>query len=85
MLDTCSLFHLSSGYSTDKEGRRNVFTWNRDRVPDVDAMVKHFRSNNIELAANIKPWCLNTHPLYNEVFIFIFYFVYFFVKFHFFF
>jgi alpha-glucosidase (family GH31 glycosyl hydrolase) len=34
----CEMFHLSSGYTTDAQGRRNVFTWNRSRVPDPKAM-----------------------------------------------
>eukprot|EP00501_MAST-03F_sp_TOSAG23-6_P000816 GSMAST32.ASY1.ANO1.846.1 assembled CDS len=34
----CSAFHLSSGYTLDDSGSRNVFTWNRDRVPDPKKM-----------------------------------------------
>jgi alpha-glucosidase len=63
----CSMFHLSSGYSTDEQGRRNVFTWNRARIPDPAAMVKYFHDAGIKVAANIKPHLLTTHPNFEEV------------------
>ena len=63
----CDLFHLSSGYTLDENGRRNVFTWNRNRVPDPKAMVENFSDAGIHLAPNIKPALLTTHPRYNEV------------------
>ncbi len=63
----CSMFHLSSGYSTDAEGRRNVFTWNRSRVPDPAAMTEYFHDTGIKVAANIKPHLLTTHPNFEEV------------------
>lgn len=63
----CDLFHLSSGYTTDPQGRRNVFTWNRDRIPDPAAMAARFHAAGIHLAANVKPWLLTTHPRYDEV------------------
>jgi alpha-glucosidase len=60
----CDLFHLSSGYSTGTDGKRYVFTWNRERVPDPQAMVDHFHEAGIHLAPNIKPCLLTTHPRY---------------------
>ena len=63
----CSMFHLSSGYTTDEQGRRNVFTWNRSRVPDPSTMVEYFHNAGIKLAANIKPHLLTTHPNFEEV------------------
>ncbi len=63
----CDLFHLSSGYTTDTAGRRNVFTWNRSRIPDPDAMVRSFHDAGIRLAANIKPHLLTTHPRFAEL------------------
>jgi alpha-glucosidase len=63
----CDLFHLSSGYTTDADGRRFVFTWNRQRVPDPPAMTGHFHQAGIRLAANIKPYLLTTHPDYAAV------------------
>lgn len=63
----CDLFHLSSGYTTDAQGRRCVFTWNRNRVPDPPAMAAHFRAAGMHLAANIKPYLLTVHPRYDEL------------------
>ena len=63
----CDLFHMASGYTTDVNGKRNVFTWNRKRFPDPNAMVENFAQAGIKLAANIKPAMLTTHPRYNEV------------------
>ncbi len=63
----CSMFHLSSGYTTDQAGRRNIFTWNRSKIPDPAGMVQSFHSAGIRLAANIKPHLLTTHPDYETV------------------
>jgi alpha-glucosidase (family GH31 glycosyl hydrolase) len=61
-----TLFHLSSGYTTDSLGRRQVFTWNRAKIPDPHAMVRGFTSRGIHLAANVKPHLLVSHPLFGE-------------------
>jgi alpha-glucosidase len=63
----CDLFHLSSGYTLDENEQRNVFTWNRKRIPDPKSMVDNFSRAGIQLAANIKPALLTTHPRYGEV------------------
>ncbi len=63
----CDLFHLASGYTLDENEKRNVFTWNRSRFPDPNAMVENFAQAGIKLAANIKPAMLTTHPRYGEV------------------
>jgi alpha-glucosidase len=63
----CDLFHLSSGYGSGADGKRYVFTWNRSKVPDPQALSDHFHQAGIRLAANIKPWLLTTHPRYEEV------------------
>ncbi len=60
----CSLFHLSSGYTLGEDGKRYVFTWNRKRVPDPAQMVQTFHDAGIRVAANIKPYLLMTHPMY---------------------
>lgn len=60
----CDMFHLSSGYTTDETGRRFVFTWNRSKIPDPDAMTAHFHDAGMQLAANIKPYLLRDHPQY---------------------
>lgn len=62
----CDGFHLSSGYKMAADGRRYVFTWNRDRIPDPAAMVDTFHSARMHVAANIKPALLTTHPRYAE-------------------
>jgi alpha-glucosidase len=63
----CDLFHLSSGYTAGDDGKRYVFNWNRDRIPDPAAMVERFRRSGVRVAANIKPALLHTHPRYEEV------------------
>ncbi len=63
----CDMFHLSSGYGTDAKGTRYVFTWNRSRIPDPQAMTKHFHDAGIRLAANIKPHLLADHPQYETL------------------
>ena len=63
----CDMFHLSSGFTLDNENRRNVFTWNRDRVPDPAKMVDVFHQAGQRVAANIKPCLLTTHPRYQEL------------------
>jgi alpha-glucosidase len=63
----CDMFHLSSGYGTNQIGERFVFTWNRQRIPDPQAMTKHFHDAGIRLAANIKPHLLKTHPEYDSL------------------
>lgn len=63
----CDLFHLSSGYGANEEGKRYVFNWNSEKIPDPEAMVAHFHQAGIRLAANIKPALLTSHPLYEHV------------------
>jgi alpha-glucosidase len=48
------------------EGKRYVFTWNRDRIPDPREMTRTFHDSNIQTIANIKPAMLTTLPLFNE-------------------
>lgn len=63
----CDMFHLSSGYTTDSAGKRCVFTWNADKVPQPQQMAADFHAAGIRLAANIKPYLLTTHPFYRDV------------------
>jgi alpha-glucosidase len=63
----CDLFHLSSGYTMDENEKRNVFTWDRSRIPDPEGMVESFARGGIQLTANIKPALLLSHPRYAEV------------------
>lgn len=61
----CDSFQMSSGYSSIG-AKRYVFHWNREKVPDVDAMTAKFRAAGIHLIANIKPCLLQDHPRYGE-------------------
>jgi len=61
----CSAFHLSSGYTTDEaRDARCVFTWNRGRVPQPEAMFADFHGRGMRVLPNIKPWLLVCHPAY---------------------
>lgn len=63
----CDMFHLSSGYTTNEQNERCVFTWNRSRIPDPQAMVDDFHAAGIRLSPNLKPHMLKTHPYYDDV------------------
>ncbi len=56
-----SAFHFGSGY-TSREGRRYVFTWNREKFPDPRALTARFRAQGMRLVANVKPCLLDDHP-----------------------
>ncbi len=62
----CDSFQLSSGY-TSINGKRYVFNWNYDKVPQPKVMSQAFHDAGMHLAANIKPCLLQDHPRYNEV------------------
>ncbi|MBZ0310712.1 MAG: glycoside hydrolase family 31 protein, partial [Anaerolineae bacterium] len=64
---SCDMFHLSSGYTTDERGVRFVFTWNKNKIPDPPQMAEKFHRAGIHLAANVKPYFLQPHPLYSEL------------------
>ncbi|GJD10080.1 Alpha-glucosidase 2 [Galdieria sulphuraria] len=60
----CTGFHLSSGYSTDSMKRRQMFYWNKDKIPNVPDLVHFFQRNGMHLIANVKPWLLCSNPHY---------------------
>ena len=62
----CDSFQLSSGY-TSINGKRYVFNWNYDKVPQPKVMSQAFHDAGLKLAANIKPCLLQDHPRYHEV------------------
>lgn len=62
----CDGMHLSSGYSMH-DGKRYVFEWNRETVPDPDALIAGLHAKGIRTIANIKPALLLTHPKYAEL------------------
>lgn len=61
----CDSFQLSSGY-TSINGKRYVFHWNNDKIPEPLKLTTAFRDAGIRLAANIKPCLLQDHPRYQE-------------------
>lgn len=63
----CDMFHLSSGYSMGKDGKRYVFTWNRERVPNPEGLMSDFHKSGMHVTANVKPCLLNTHPRFQEL------------------
>lgn len=60
----CSNFQLSSGYTTDKSGKRNVFYWNQDKFPDPSRFVSEMQERGVTVTPNIKPALLTSNPLY---------------------
>ncbi|MFQ3620378.1 MAG: glycoside hydrolase family 31 protein [Spirochaetales bacterium] len=63
----CHGFHLSSGYTLGKNGKRYVFTWNMDRFPNPEQLFQDFHAAGIRVVANIKPCLLTDHPDYEEL------------------
>jgi alpha-glucosidase len=64
----CDALHLSSGYTVDPvTGDRNVFTWNHERFPEPESMLKLLNQSGIKVMANVKPWLLKQHPDYPEI------------------
>ncbi len=62
-----SAYHSGSGYTTRDDGRRYVFTWNRNKFPDREGFFKHLEKAGLYSCANIKSVLLTEHPLYAEV------------------
>ena len=58
-----SSFHYGSGYSS-RGKQRYVFTWNRSKFPDPEAINQRFQSAGMRLVANLKPCLLDDHPSY---------------------
>lgn len=63
----CDAFQLSSGYGSGADGKRYVFNWNFEKIPDPRKMVADFHQAGIHLMANIKPCLLESHPLFDKV------------------
>lgn len=61
----CTNFQLSSGYTTDAQGKRNVFSWNREKFPDPARFIAEMDSHGVSVTPNIKPALLTTNPLYD--------------------
>jgi alpha-glucosidase (family GH31 glycosyl hydrolase) len=41
---------------------------NKERYPDFAGMVAHFHKAGIKVVPNIKPYMLDTHPHYNDLY-----------------
>jgi alpha-glucosidase len=61
-----SSFHYGSGYSS-RGKQRYVFTWNRNKFPDPQAINRKFQQHGMRLVANIKPCLLDDHPAYQAL------------------
>jgi alpha-glucosidase len=61
-----SSFHFGSGY-TSRGKRRYVFTWNRDKFPQPQALLRRFRDAGVRTVANLKPCLLDDHPAFESI------------------
>jgi alpha-glucosidase len=61
-----SAFHYGSGYSS-RGKQRYVFTWNRSKFPDPQAINAKFHAAGMRLIANLKPCLLDDHPAYAQL------------------
>ena len=55
-------FQLSSGYTTQENNKRCVFTWNHDRFKDPKEFVSKMKERGVHISANVKPGFLLVHP-----------------------
>lgn len=62
----CSSFSLGSGYTRASDGKRYVFTWARDRIPEPSAFLAVLKAAGLSISANVKPGLLTTHPRFAE-------------------
>ena len=61
-----SAFHYGSGYSS-RGKQRYVFTWNKSKFPDPEAINAKFHAAGMKLVANLKPCLLDDHPSYQQL------------------
>lgn len=61
-----SAIHFGSGYSS-RGKRRYVFTWNRDKFPDPQALFAKLEALGFPTVANLKPVLIDDHPDYASV------------------
>ena len=57
-------FMLSSGFTSDKNNKRNVFTWNPKRFPSPEQFFEEMNRRGVVVVPNVKPGVLKTHPRY---------------------
>lgn len=61
-----SSFHYGSGYSS-RGKQRYVFTWNRSKFPNPEAVNAKFHAAGMNIVANLKPCLLDDHPAYDTL------------------
>jgi alpha-glucosidase len=61
-----SAIHFGSGYSS-RGKRRYVFTWNRDKFPDPQALFAKLSALGFPTVANLKPVLIDDHVNYAEL------------------
>ncbi|MGL5137444.1 MAG: TIM-barrel domain-containing protein, partial [Beijerinckiaceae bacterium] len=61
-----SAIHFGSGYSS-RGKRRYVFTWNKEKFPDPEALFAKLREMGLPTVANLKPVLIDDHPDYAGV------------------
>jgi alpha-glucosidase len=61
-----SAIHFGSGYSS-RGKRRYVFTWNRDKFPDPQALFARLTELGFPTVANLKPVLIDDHVNYAEL------------------
>jgi alpha-glucosidase len=61
-----SAIHFGSGYSS-RGPRRYVFTWNKTKFPDPQALFARLTALGFPTVANLKPVLIDDHPDYAEV------------------
>ncbi|MCR5716523.1 MAG: DUF4968 domain-containing protein, partial [Lachnospiraceae bacterium] len=59
-------FHLSSGYTTQENNKRCVFTWNNERFPDPKGFFAQMNQKGAQTVPNVKPSILLVHPMKEE-------------------
>lgn len=59
-------FHLSSGFTVQKDNKRCVFTWNRTRFEDPAAFFEAMNARGAQCVPNVKPGVLLCHPAFGR-------------------
>ncbi|MCR5675288.1 MAG: DUF4968 domain-containing protein [Lachnospiraceae bacterium] len=59
-------FHLSSGYTTQENSGRCVFTWNYTRFPHPERFFAAMNERGAQAVPNVKPGVLCSHPQFAE-------------------
>lgn len=62
----CDSFQLSSGYTSIAD-KRYVFHWNKEKFPNLPALVDAYNRQGMKFIANIKPCLLVDHPQYEAL------------------